>query len=114
MKRRAEERERADVRQRVLDRDTGCVMSSARCAGPLDVDEIVSRGRGGSWLDDDNCQVLCRHHHELKHSRIHLASILGLWGEHARRMHVQQELGEHPNITAQAELTTWAFAHFDR
>lgn len=34
----------------------------------LDVDEIVLRsGRPGGHLDPDNCQALCRAHHDWKH-----------------------------------------------
>lgn len=117
-KRRAEERERADLRARVIERDGGCVVASmiafARCAGPLDVDEIVSRGRGGSYLDDANTQTLCRRHHEAKHSHTHAASILGLWGEHARRIHVRQELGDSPSLEDLWDLGLWAQDVLDR
>lgn len=47
----------------------------------------MPRGRGGSWLDDENCQTLCRRHHDLKHTRPHLASILGLYGEPMQHKH---------------------------
>jgi len=74
------------------------------CFGPLDVDEIISRGRGGSWLDVENCQTLCRRHHDLKHSRVHHASIIGLWGEHAMRLHVFNELGDCPTLDDEWDL----------
>lgn len=64
------------------------------CIGPLDVDEVVSRGRGGSALDAANCQCLCRRHHEMKHNRVHFASIIGLWGERAEQLHVHRVLGD--------------------
>lgn len=114
VKRRAQNRERTDVIARVLARDGGCVMRSPRCRGPLDVDEIVSRGRGGSFLDDENCQTLCRLHHDAKHSHIHAASILGLWGDHARALHTRQELGPDPSIEDLFDLGLWAIDVFDR
>ena len=117
-KRRSEERERADVRVRVLARDGGCLIRSwtpfARCEGPLDVDEIISRGRGGSYLDDENCQTLCRRHHEAKHRHIHVASILGLWGEKARALHVAQELGDEAPLGSVYDLGLWALDVLDR
>lgn len=70
----------------------------------LDVDEIVSRGRGGSALDPDNCQTLCRRHHELKHQRVHYASIIGLWGVQAQLLHIHQDLGAGFTPEAAAEL----------
>lgn len=48
------------------------------CWGPLDVDEIIPRGRGGSHLDASNCQVLCRAHHSWKHDNPAEAERLGL------------------------------------
>lgn len=39
-----------------------------RCDGrSVDVDEILSRGRGGDYCDPDNCQTACRPCHEAKH-----------------------------------------------
>lgn len=117
-KRRAEERERADVRARVLERDRGCIITGwspfVRCEGPLDVDEIISRGRGGSYLDEENCQTLCRRHHEAKHRHTHAASILGLWGDRARVLHVRQELGDDPPLGAEYDLGLWALDVLDR
>lgn len=40
----------------------------ARCQRrAVDVDEILSRGRGGDYCDPDNCQTTCRPCHEAKH-----------------------------------------------
>lgn len=40
-----------------------------RCQGrAVDVDEILSRGRGGDYCDPDNCQTACRPCHDAKHS----------------------------------------------
>ncbi|MCW2868715.1 HNH endonuclease [Actinacidiphila oryziradicis] len=40
------------------------------CQGlAVDVDEILSRGRGGDFLDPANCQTACRYCHGLKHDR---------------------------------------------
>jgi len=117
-KRRAEIRERSDVIARVIARDGGCLVQTwtpfARCDGPLDVDEIISRGRGGSYLDDENCQTLCRRHHEAKHSHTHAASILGLWGDRARALHVRQELGDDPPLGSEYDLGLWALDVLDR
>jgi len=114
-KRRSEQRARADCRAVVLERDGGCLAAIfGNCAGPLDVDEIVSRGRGGSYLDPNNCQTLCRRHHEAKHHRIHAASILGLWGMHAFAMHVRQELGESAPVDDIVSLHEWAVAEYNR
>lgn len=54
------------------------LVTSIECFGPLDVDEIIPRGRGGSHLDADNCQVLCRAHHRWKHDNPAQAERLGL------------------------------------
>lgn len=68
-KRRAEARARRDVVAEVVARDGGCVardlVPEVECWGPLDVDEVVSRGvRPGGHLDAGNAQALCRGHHE--------------------------------------------------
>lgn len=75
--------ERKEVRRIVLTRDmlqcrAKFLVSSIECHGPLDVDEIIPRGRGGDWLDIDNCQVLCRAHHTWKHDHPAEAERLGL------------------------------------
>jgi hypothetical protein len=82
-KRRAELNIRSRVRKEVLERDQyKCVamhlVPDINCWGPLDVDEIVGRGRGGDWLDPYNCQVLCRAHHDWKHLHPAEATHLGL------------------------------------
>lgn len=82
-KRRAELAIRKRVREEVLVRDAyKCVakhlVPEVECAGPLDVDEITPRGRGGDWLDPDNCQTLCRLHHDWKHLHPAEATTLGL------------------------------------
>jgi hypothetical protein len=59
---------RAKVKRTALDRDGGCSVAidipEIACAGPLDADEILSRGRGGSHLDDANVRIACRAHHD--------------------------------------------------
>lgn len=77
------DRERAKVRAAVLQRDGHrCVgvyvVPELRCWGPLDVDEIRPRGRGGDELDVDNCQTLCRGHHDWKHAHPEEAQRRGL------------------------------------
>lgn len=72
-KRRSEQTARAKVRDIVHARDQHCVarlvVPEIECGGPLDVDEIVLRsGRPGGHLDPDNCQLLCRRHHDWKHA----------------------------------------------
>lgn len=50
------------------------------CWGPLDADEIVSRGRRpGGHLDPDNVWGLCRGHHEWKGLHPDEAHARGLW-----------------------------------
>ena len=47
--------------------------------GPLDVDEKAGRNvYPGGHLDPDACQLLCRAHHQAKHSFPDLARRLGL------------------------------------
>ena len=82
-RRKAELSSRKKVREEVLERDAyKCVakflVEEVECWGPLDVDEIIGRGRGGDWLDPDNCQVLCRAHHDWKHLHPEEATTLGL------------------------------------
>lgn len=39
------------------------------CTGrAVDVDEVLSRGRGGDYLDPENCQTTCRYCHDKKHT----------------------------------------------
>ena len=82
-KRRKDLNKRTRVREEVLKRDRyTCtakeILEHIQCWGPLDVDEIIGRGRGGDWLDPDNCQVLCRAHHTWKHDNPAEALELGL------------------------------------
>ena len=50
------------------------------CWGPLDVDEIVLRSQlKDAELIEDNCQVLCRKHHQWKHENPSKARELGLY-----------------------------------
>lgn len=82
-KRREEEAaERFIVRGLVMARDRYCVaeklVPQVTCGGPLDVDEIVGRGVGGDYLDPNNCNVLCRRHHDWKHANPEAAHAAGL------------------------------------
>ncbi len=85
-KRRSELAARARVRAFVLERDGGCRARSGMpsrlgagpCFGPVDVHEILPRGRGGDWLDATNCIALCRGHHEWTHHYPALAKQVGL------------------------------------
>lgn len=80
-KRKAEIPIRKDVRGEVIRRDKVCqardLVWEVACGGPLDVDEIVPRGRGGDYLDPANCQLLCRNHHRWKHEHPLRATALG-------------------------------------
>ena len=74
---------RQEVRRIVLERDMKLcqakfLVESIACSGPLDIDEVIPRGRGGNYLDPDNCQVLCRAHHRWKHDNPAEAERLGL------------------------------------
>lgn len=114
-KRRALQKARRATIDEVLARDGGCVLRSwGGCWGPLDVDEIVSRGRGGSIVDPENCQTLCRRHHDKKHAQPHLASILGLWGIAAMRLHRAQEVGADAPLDSLDDLARWAIEEFNR
>lgn len=68
-KRKAERPARAAVRERTLARagyecQAALLVPEIECGGPLDVDEIRSRGvNPGGHLDDSNTQALCRAHH---------------------------------------------------
>lgn len=75
--------QREEVRRIVLARDMGLcrakfLVPSIQCSGPLDIDEVIPRGRGGNYLDPNNCQVLCRAHHRWKHDHPAHAERLGL------------------------------------
>lgn len=66
----------------VHERDKTCrareLVPEVRCWGPLDVDEILPRGRGGNPYDPAECQLLCRGHHIWKHDNPRRALELGL------------------------------------
>lgn len=65
-KRRAELAARAECRETVLARDGGCVAPDlpGDCGGVLEVHEVLTRARGGSITDPDNCVTLCSIHHQ--------------------------------------------------
>lgn len=51
------------------------------CRYPLDVHEIIPRSAwAGGWLDDTNCVVLCRAHHEWVGDHPDHAHAIGLHG----------------------------------
>lgn len=54
------------------------MVPEVKCWGPMDVDEYVLRSAGGSHLDEENCQLLCRGHHDWKHAEPILAAERGL------------------------------------
>lgn len=81
----AERAERKAVRAEVLARDGHECQAKGlpvdvvgACFGPLEVDEIVSRARGGDYLNADHCQALCRFHNGWKEDHPALAIELGL------------------------------------
>ncbi len=80
----AQRREREKVREDALHRaGYRCSMvdkvPEVKCWGPLDVDEIKSRGvNPGGHLDASNVQVACRAHHEWRTANPKLASERGL------------------------------------
>ncbi len=64
-------------------RDRTCrgesVVPEVECGGRLDVDEITPRGvRPGAHLEVDECQLLCRRHHDWKHAHAVEAERRGL------------------------------------
>ena len=75
--------QRKEVVRIVLERDMRLckakfLVGLITCSGPLDVDEVIPRGRGGDHLNPDNCQVLCRAHHRWKHDNPKESERLGL------------------------------------
>lgn len=60
----------AKVRAEHLELEPGCRMRSEECDGPLHVDHIVERARGGTD-DHDNLRTLCRHHHNQRTGQDH-------------------------------------------
>jgi hypothetical protein len=98
-KRRRQLIERAQVRQEVLERDGGCVWllhawegpfrdpkvslvgAPTRCAGPLDVHEVIPRSAwAGGYLVPSNCVTLCRTHHTWVTDNPSAAHSIGLHG----------------------------------
>ena len=87
-KRLSEKDRRAEVRALVLARagyrcEARNLVPEVRCWHPpgveLDVDEVVPRGvYPGGHLDPDNCQALCRAHHDWKHAEPEAAVERGL------------------------------------
>jgi len=57
------------------------------CSRGLDVDERIPRSGGGSPLDEDNTQSLCRKDHTVKGLEVKAAEILGLYGEKRKNKH---------------------------
>lgn len=85
-KRRAQVPVRRAVTEQVRERDGGCVgrelVPEVACwhpvGVPLDVDEVRPRGTGGSALDPENAQTLCRAHHDWRHQNPNEAVDRGL------------------------------------
>lgn len=85
-KRRVQSAERARVRVEVLARDGGCraaELPQVPCGwipdrAPLEVHEVIPRGRGGDWLDVDNCVSLCPQSHDWVTEHPREATELGL------------------------------------
>lgn len=83
-KRMLERQERRAVVELVISRAYGkCkaadLVPEIECYGPMDVDEIIPRSQyPGGHLDIDNCQLLCRSHHDWKHAYPEAAAALGL------------------------------------
>jgi len=88
-KRVAQAEERRRVVEFVHQRDHSCraadIVPEVACAGPLDVDEVISRASwAAGYLDPTNCQLLCRAHHRWKHEHPAAAVVRGLsrWSWH--------------------------------
>lgn len=84
-KRLAETEKRRQVVQYVVARDgvrcrAATLVPAVRCWGPLDADEVCPRSAyPGGHLDPANVQVLCRAHHDWKHTHPNAAEALGLY-----------------------------------
>jgi hypothetical protein len=67
-KHRAERGKRTAVREEVLKRDRRCRafgILPGPCSGQMDVHEVISRARWtGGYLVPENCQAVCRGHHD--------------------------------------------------
>lgn len=74
---------RASCRAAVIKRDNwrcrgAGLIPDHRCAGPLDVHEVLPRSRGGDPLDPDACIAVCREAHGWLHEHPIEAKALGL------------------------------------
>ncbi len=104
-KRLAERDERNVVREIALRRAMyRCSAPGAfgiRCAGPIDVHELQSRGvRPGGHLDPDNCIALCRAHHEHVTTHPAQARIAGLRYESWEQLPTSNpDPGEHKGVS---------------
>ena len=82
-KRLAEVEQRRAVVAAVFHRDWFCCQAKTlvpqiRCWGELDAHELLSRGRGGDYLDPENVTTLCRAHHDWCHDHPLEATAVGL------------------------------------
>lgn len=81
-------RPRCEAQQPVMlvDRNHRCQIWS------VDVHEVLTRARGGSILDPDNCRAICRACHDWIHDHPKLATEVGLL---ASRLPSQDGLDDH-------------------
>lgn len=86
-KRQAEAPERRDLVKRLLSERPRCEFPTIlgeqtvkMChRASRDLHEVLSRGRGGSFLDESNILCLCREHHEWIGANPVEANRLGVW-----------------------------------
>jgi hypothetical protein len=81
-KRRRALKERAKVREAVIERDAGCraryMIPGVTCSGGVAVHEIRRRAQDRSaWLNVDLCVTLCDAHHEHIHHHVEDAERMG-------------------------------------
>ena len=76
-KRRAENVERADLRERLSRERKHCEFPGCR-APWVDMHEVKKRSRGGSITDPENILCLCREHHEFTEAEPAKATEMGL------------------------------------
>lgn len=109
-KRKAIEQPRRVLVDLVLSRDgftcRARTLLPGRCGGPLDVHEVLSRARGGSILDPDNCLTLCRLHHDWVTTHPAEAEAGG-WSRSTGVDDVDQEERILPPMTATATACTF-------
>lgn len=94
-------RKQATTRKRVVEQlhqrasgrcEAATIVPEVLCGGPMDVDEIIPRSAyPGGHLDPENCQVLCRRHHDWKHAHPTEAHARGL-----RRWSWERDLTGNP------------------